>query len=80
MIEKGDIFSLGAMDAAVVMTEDSVRIVTPDASQHAGQDLPPQVAMALAVTMLTIYDAEWVEETMQRFDAMLESIPDSEKH
>lgn len=83
MINHNDTITLETGHVAIVLTEESVKIVTPETEQteDGGHIVgTPQMQMAMAMTLLMMSDKEWITETIDRFENQMKSMPPVAKH
>lgn len=83
MINHRNTIELDAGHVAIVLTDESVKVVTPETEQteDGGHIVDtPQLQMAMAITFLVMSDKEWIMETMERFEEQINSIPKPPKH
>ena len=83
MINHSNTVELKEGHVAIVLTDESVKLVTPETEQteDGGHIVDtPQMQMAMAMTLLIMSDKEWITETMERFEEQMRSMPRPPKH
>lgn len=83
MINYKDTITLENGHVAIVLTNESVKLVTPETEQTEG-GAPvvdtAQMQLAMAITLLVMSDKEWITETMDKFEDQMRSMPPVAKH
>jgi hypothetical protein len=65
-VVEADNFTLGDDDVAIVLTPDSVRLVTPKKDDD--ELVSANVQFAVMLAYLASTDSEWVQDTIDRFE------------
>lgn len=83
MITHDNTVTLEDGHVAIVLTDESVKLVTPEPqSDEDGTHIvdTPQMQMAMAVALLMMSDKDWMVETMDRFEEQMRALPPAAKH
>ncbi len=72
LITENSTVELQKDDAAIVVTPDSIRIVTPERDDT--EDTPAHIQFACAVAYLCVHDPKWVQMIMERFHNELDDM------
>jgi len=72
LITENSTVELEKDDAAIIVTPDSIRIVTPERDDD--ETIPAHIQFACAVAYLCVHDPKWVELIMDRFNDELNNM------
>ena len=72
LITENSTVELEKDDAAIIVTPDSIRVVTPDRDDD--DHVPAHIQFACAVAYLCVHDPKWVELIMDRFNDELNNM------